>query len=532
MANLLIVFALPVHAAHIVSSQWADTSDDWVKLTFALRQRNLDHLERLLLNVSNPRHELWGKHLSFEEVNGLVAPHPDSISAVEGWLRRFGVSSHIGSTPNKDFIHATMPLRQAEAMLGANFTVMQHARSRAFAMRSPLQSIPDNMQPHLDFVHSALRSPPAHLDLSLDESIKTNDDPDPMHLFSNGKPRHNFMVASSSSAKRGFRLPVQHHTPAHTGAAPKISLAKLFEKEKGEFGMSPAKILHRYNELEGHQGFSARGILPIKKADTFKCDGVPVGQAAASFLGERADIDGDLQQFFGKFFPKGQGQKPIVRLMDAPYKGGSTGTTPTGSSHATAEASLDLQYLMAIGAGVTTELWATSGRSTDPHTTQPGTDQNEPFLQWLVSLSKTRCPPAVFSVSYADNENSYDKFLADRINHEFKKVRKKSIAMCAHNYDLTLLYSWLCRLVCAELASWWPPATMVSVAHGMRLVMTSRVLLPFPEAPRGLRQWAAPSSRRRTGRPRGASAHGKKWHTREVQGVSANVRSHLSFSSH
>jgi tripeptidyl-peptidase-1 len=388
----------------------------WVKLTFALRQRNLDHLEQLLLNVSNPRHALWGKHLSFEEVNDLVAPHPDSVSAVEGWLQRSGISPRsIDATPNKDFIHASLPLKQAEAILGINFTLLQHKESRRFALQSSRYAVPSDIVMHLDFLHSALASPPAYLDLSLDESIRA-DSPDPMHLFKNGKPRFKNMVASSS---RSGYIP-QHHAPAYH--APVISASALYDKDEHNYGMTPSKILHHYNDLEGHAGFKAHGVLPVKNAETFQCDGVPVGQAVASYLGESADINGDLQHFFRQFFPEEQGQKPVIHRMDHTYKNGLGGTVDANEEEATPEASLDLQYLMAIGAGVKTEVWATSGRSSDKPTSQPNHDQNEPLLQWLINLSKTRCPPAVFSVSYADNEDSWSEDLATRVNHEFKKV--------------------------------------------------------------------------------------------------------------
>ena len=44
-----------------------------VELTIAIKQRNLHLLEEVLLNVSDPKHPHWGRHLTFEEVNELVA---------------------------------------------------------------------------------------------------------------------------------------------------------------------------------------------------------------------------------------------------------------------------------------------------------------------------------------------------------------------------------------------------------------------------------------------------------------------------
>jgi tripeptidyl-peptidase-1 len=76
------------------------------------------------------------------------------------------------------------------------------------------------------------------------------------------------------------------------------------------------------------------------------------------------------------------------------------------------------------------------GRSPDPHTTQPfnaetgsNLDRNEPFLQMMLRLAKERCPPAVLSLSYADNEDSWRKVTAHRVNTEFMKAGVRGISV-------------------------------------------------------------------------------------------------------
>ena len=50
----------------------------------ALRQRNLDKLENLANQISNPDSTLYGQYLSTKEINQMVSP-PEVISMSYGW---------------------------------------------------------------------------------------------------------------------------------------------------------------------------------------------------------------------------------------------------------------------------------------------------------------------------------------------------------------------------------------------------------------------------------------------------------------
>lgn len=67
-------------------------------------------------------------------------------------------------------------------------------------------------------------------------------------------------------------------------------------------------------------------------------------QHVAGFLGQFADPVGDLQSFFAKYYAPGTGRQFSV-------------VGPNDASSPGDEASLDTQYIMAMGANVTTEFW-------------------------------------------------------------------------------------------------------------------------------------------------------------------------------
>ena len=69
-----------------------------------------------------------------------------------------------------------------------------------------------------------------------------------------------------------------------------------------------------------------------------------------------------------------------------------------GEGEATMEASLDQEWLMAVGDGVPAAVWGFQGHSPDAATTQANGLANEPFLAWLQALARAQCPPAVVSI--------------------------------------------------------------------------------------------------------------------------------------
>ena len=67
---------------------------------------------------SDPFHERYGQHLSKEEVEGLVAPHSDSVHSVNEWLASHGLTGDaLSHSPARDWVKVTVPVGLAEKML-------------------------------------------------------------------------------------------------------------------------------------------------------------------------------------------------------------------------------------------------------------------------------------------------------------------------------------------------------------------------------------------------------------------------------
>eukprot|EP01065_Artemidia_motanka_P015004 TRINITY_DN1886_c0_g1_i1.p1 TRINITY_DN1886_c0_g1~~TRINITY_DN1886_c0_g1_i1.p1 ORF type:complete len:569 (+),score=213.11 TRINITY_DN1886_c0_g1_i1:52-1707(+) len=167
-AMSVLVVAAALCGAAPVAMERRETSAGWeavsrtpdshsIQLSFAVKQRRLDELERTLLRVSDPRSKDYGKHLSNEAVHELVAPDSADVDAVVDFIRSFGAEP-IRKTPNSDFIEATVGVRTAEAMLSAQYSHMKHSESGIVVHRCDSYSLPERVARAVDVV-----SPTVHL---------------------------------------------------------------------------------------------------------------------------------------------------------------------------------------------------------------------------------------------------------------------------------------------------------------------------------------------------------------------------------
>lgn len=71
-----------------------------------------------LIPRSDPFHERYGQHLSKEEVDELIAPHPESVNQVNEWLASHGISeASLSRTASGDWVKVKVPVSLAEKML-------------------------------------------------------------------------------------------------------------------------------------------------------------------------------------------------------------------------------------------------------------------------------------------------------------------------------------------------------------------------------------------------------------------------------
>ena len=142
-------------------------------VVFAISQRNIPELERILLDVSDPTSENYGKHLTRAEV-GAFTSNPTATEAVLEYLLTVKEVTIDHRTLYDEYITATGPVEVWEALLNTEFNVyalkeahfgvdsaesdVGHMKSRVF-VRSESYSLPSELSEHVTAVFNTVQFP-------------------------------------------------------------------------------------------------------------------------------------------------------------------------------------------------------------------------------------------------------------------------------------------------------------------------------------------------------------------------------------
>ncbi|KAG0702415.1 Pro-kumamolisin, activation domain-containing protein [Suillus ampliporus] len=118
--------------------------DHVLELKIALPQPKFPELEQHLWEVSDPR---YGAHLSKQETEVLMAPHPETLVVMSEWLASHGPAEEdlVRSSAN-DWVTIRVPVGLAEEMLDTR------AETGESIIRMMSYSLPDIMHEHIDLV--------------------------------------------------------------------------------------------------------------------------------------------------------------------------------------------------------------------------------------------------------------------------------------------------------------------------------------------------------------------------------------------
>lgn len=355
------------------------------KVIFVIRQRNVDELERILNDVSDPFSPNYGKFLTTAEVDELTT-NPGSAEAVMSFLSRAS-STHKSTlafekrSRNDQFITVTAPIRLWEDVLHAEFHEFAIAADPTLRFHRTLYyAIPAELEPHVAAVFNTAQLPDIHrmvqrkqlmLQMSLPEgdsafhavtyadSIRQGPRGSiPPGLLSNLEPvleasnpeDRNATVADSSSAD-GLAVP----TESDKGPTATSEVLKY---------VTPA-LLNRYYNIHSNDGGN-RGSQAVYET---------IGQTVSP---------SDLTLFQKKFGLPVQAMAHII--------GGHSNNHACQTNHGNdcIEANLDVQYLMAVAQSVPTTYYYWAGEDF--------------LLEWILQVAEMTAPPLVFSISYGADE--------------------------------------------------------------------------------------------------------------------------------
>jgi tripeptidyl-peptidase-1 len=118
-----------------------------IEITLPVKQSNLELVESIFWDVSNPKHASYGKYLSFEEINEITR-NDASTQAVMNYLSSLGVTQ-IKSDPYGNFLTFKMPVAKANEAFNADFHTYAHPRVEGQIVKTEQVSLPAELEEHV-----------------------------------------------------------------------------------------------------------------------------------------------------------------------------------------------------------------------------------------------------------------------------------------------------------------------------------------------------------------------------------------------
>jgi len=119
---------------------------------------NAKDLGLTLIARSNPKSELYGKHLSSAEVIDLFAPTKDSVDAVTAWLKSAGFAAdRVSQSVNKQWMQFDATAAEAGDLLFTDFYVYEHRWTGTQNVACEEYHIPSHIREHIDYITPGIR---------------------------------------------------------------------------------------------------------------------------------------------------------------------------------------------------------------------------------------------------------------------------------------------------------------------------------------------------------------------------------------
>ncbi|KAF7422431.1 hypothetical protein PC9H_010587 [Pleurotus ostreatus] len=347
------------------------------QLRIGLKQDRVDDLIRDLYEVSDPAHHRYGNHLSKEDVDALVAPHPESVETLNSWLQHHGIDPEqaVYRSGGGDWITHRVTVAQAEKMLGTKYNVYHRPETGSYIVRTLKYSLPRDLHDHVDVV-----SPTTYFGKT--EAMRVN----------------SFMQPEVPTMQYDLN---QFNADADAGEIP-ASCARQ---------VTPYCLRLLYKTIDYVPGATDRNKLGV-----------------TGYLKEYTS-NNDLQEFFKRFRPEALGTKLNITLV---HDGLNDDERPG------TEANLDVQYAMAIAHPTPTVFYSTGGSPPFIADDATMTNTNEPYLDWLEHILNETSIPQTLTTSYGDDEQTVPVEYQKRVCSMFAQLgaRGSSVIFSSGDYGV------------------------------------------------------------------------------------------------
>ncbi|KAG1752358.1 peptidase S8/S53 domain-containing protein [Suillus paluster] len=347
-----------------------------LELKIALPQPKFPELEQHLWEISDPSHPRYGAHLSKQETEALMAPHPETLDVVSEWLASHGMMEEdvIRSSAN-DWVTIRVPVGLAEEMLDTTYHIYKHTRTGDSIVRTTSYSLPEVLHDHIDLIQ-------------------------PTTMFARFKA-----LASTL-----------HWTDQ---VQPTVLSAS------GETITGPAG-----NQVDAscNRTITVPCLRQLYNAVDYKTSATNCNKLGLTGYLEQYANDRDLQQSYRLQNPSAYGSNYTFVSVHG-------GTNNQSYAAAGLEANLDTQFGFGLTWPTPGTFYSTGGSPPfDPDATT-ATNTNEPYSYWLEYILSHDTIPQTISTSYGDDEQTVPHTYATRVCAGMAAIGARGVSLMFSSGD-------------------------------------------------------------------------------------------------
>jgi len=446
------------------------------KVSVGLTIQNADWLQQTVAEVSNPSHPNWRKFVTQEELRQKISPPRENLLAVLSFLKAHGAQGLL-PYPTGDFIMAEFEIEDVNDMLNIQLQEFRHADSGEIIYRSLTDYVlPEELEGLVDVFGMVSEFPEGHL--SSRTSQKPLGDPVPMfnsvdnanrvsNLTCTGAPNFGYPASSDTdlysqvqiiccngATTKNLTSPCldSNYPVLFEGFMPRVINNKTgnifysdyipYQEVKDSCFLDGESItcyvpftkhiqVQPYNlyNLEVELSYVTQDTTGISRPTTFQSALITSAFVTPQLFSQYYDIplnykgvaganSQSVVEFGGQYYSPSDLTNFFsnMSLPNAPV-------TLMGYNDASVpgdEATLDIEWLMAVGNNIPTTFWSVSIGY---------------LLEWTQQLLSSSNPPLVNSVSYAGNEMNSPLSYRNRVDSEFQKLAALGVSIVVASGD-------------------------------------------------------------------------------------------------
>lgn len=294
-----------------------------------LRQRNLDNIDHLLLQVSDPQSSNYGQHWSIDQVQSAFAPSKETREIVSQWLWSSGIAlDRLGHDKGSGgWISFDATVAELETLFQTQYYRWTHPQAKNGAFQPAVAhsySLPSHIRPHVDFI-----TPTLHFDAKLDRK-------------NNNFLKREIKTDRSSSSPSEKEVHKRHRRiKSHLRIGSKLSPAVIKHLSHDAALESKADYLSICSEVITPD--CLRVLYNIPKL-SYKTKVSSKNTFAVAGYSPNMYLTSDLKAFFGNYSTHQVQSKPTFVSID----GGGNHYNNVAAPEYYGEATLDLSYSMTL----------------------------------------------------------------------------------------------------------------------------------------------------------------------------------------